>query len=330
MHKEQEASWTPKPLAIATDAPVLVTGGNGMLGKALLRELKVQGFTRLLAPGRQELDLLDRTATENYLKHHRPALVFHLASIVFGLLGNMRHQVQAIGDNTRLNLNLLGAASAAGVRRLFFAGTVAIYPFPYRGLPLKESMVWEGKPHYGEYGYASAKRHALAQLEILAREEGMEYTYGLLTNLYGPEDRYDDQNGHVIPSLITKMHRAVTLGEPLTVWGNGAAKRDFLHAADAARAILLATRETVGCLNLASGDTVTIRQLVETLCHVAGHQGQPVWQTDKPVGIPERSVCTEGLRSLGFRPLHNLEKGLKDTWDWYAAHHREARHAATA
>ncbi len=313
------------PAWLLPDATVVITGGSGMVGRALQAELRDQGFVRILAPPRAELDLLDGAATLAYFREQRPQQVFHLASIVFGLFGNMENQFLALADNTLLNHNVLTACAATGVRKLFFAGTVAAYPFPYKGLPLIESMLWDGVPHYGEFGYAHAKRHALAYLEILRREADLDFFYGLLTNLYGPGDRFDDRFGHVIPSLILKLHRAKRTGEPFQVWGDGLATRDFMHARDAARAILLGMQRISGVANVSSGIAVSIRDVVAALVRAAGYEKTVAWQTDKPVGVPERSVSNAVLQDIGFESAYTIETGIKDTWDWFERNAASAR-----
>ncbi len=205
-------------IRIELEAPVLVTGGGGMLGGAVVAELTAAGYRNVLSPGRDALDLLDTGAVAAYLRRHKPYWVFHLASVVYGLLGNMRNQFSALADNTLINHNVLSAAGAARVRKIFYAGSVAAYPHPYPSLPLREEMLWQGKPHRGEYGYACAKRHALSYLEILHESAGIDYCYGLLTNLYGPKDRFDDSNGHVVPSLIRRLHAARRDEGEFRVW----------------------------------------------------------------------------------------------------------------
>lgn len=310
---------------MTASSAIVVTGGHGMLGKALRAELRRCGQTRILAPCREELDLTDGAATRAYFMEHRPHLVFHLASVVFGLLGNMKHQVRAISESTLLNHNVLMACADAGVEKMFFAGSVASYPFPYKSLPLTEDMLWQGVPHDGEFGYAHAKRHALAYLEVLKRERGMDFFCGLLTNLYGPEDRFDATYGHVVPSLIRKMHQARHFGEPFKVWGDGSARRDFLHVHDAARLIVRGTREYSGVANVSSGITVSIRDIVAALAKAADYRGEIVWQTDKPVGIPERSVSDAVLRGIGIHGSRSLEAGIQETWDWFEYHFALAR-----
>ncbi len=296
-----------------------------MLGRALCQELTSRGFNRVYTPPRAELELSDSKATSSYFHRLQPKYVFHLASIVFGLLGNQRNQLKAISENTILNHNVLIAAAEAGVQKLFFAGTVASYPFPFPRLPLTEDMLWQGVPHGGEFGYAHSKRHALAYLEILRQEARMEFVYGLLTNLYGPEDRFDDQNGHVIPSLIKKMDVAKATGSDFFVWGDGAATRDFMYRDDAARAIMTVFEAGTGLTNICSGQSVSIRDVVTALVAAARFEGNVVWQPDKPVGVPVRSVSDAVLQGLRFKPGVGIENGMQQTWEWFQQHRQSIR-----
>jgi len=172
---------------------VLVTGGHGLLGNAIRRELDSMGAHAVLAPKRAELDLLDPHQTAMFFQKHRPNVVFHLASVGFGLLGNLTNPFRAITEATLLNHNVLVGCVENKVDKIFVAGSVAAYPFPYKSIPLTEHSYWEGLPHPSEIGYAHAKRHALAYLEIMKESCGIPFLYGILTNLYGPEDKYEDR-----------------------------------------------------------------------------------------------------------------------------------------
>jgi GDP-L-fucose synthase len=312
-------------LHVEKAAPILITGGRGMLGRSLIGELEAAGYRNILAPTRSELDLLDTRAVRAYLGRHKPYWVFHLASVVYGLLGNMRNQSVALTDNTLINHNVLTAAGAARVRKIFYAGSVASYPHPYPSLPLTEDALWQGAPHRGEYGYACAKRHALSYLEVLHEEAGIDYCYGVLTNLYGPHDRFDDCNGHVIPSLIRRLHESKRTGEVFRAWGDGTARRDFMHAQDAARAALVGMANVTGVMNICSGATTPISEVVAGLVTAEQYRGRVIWQTEMPTGIVERSVSNRILREYGFSCAYSLELGLVETWNWYDANRELAR-----
>ncbi len=309
----------------ASDARILITGGSGLVGHAVRNLLSETGFNRVIAPTRSDLDLLDAEATARFLADNQPEYVIHLASVVFGLLGNMKNQSLSIELNTLMNNSLFAAIRRTPVRRCFYAGSVASYPFPYPSLPLKEEMLFEGLPHYGEFGYALAKRHAYSYLQILNREIGLEYTYGVFTNLYGENDRFDTENGHVIPSLIAKAYRAAKRGGDFEVWGDGRARRDFLHAEDAATAILLCLRQGgAHVMNISSQTSHTVQEVAAEIVKAAGLP-KAKFLPDAPVGILNRIVDNSALRQLGFTPRISLAAGIARTYAWYAENQDKIR-----
>jgi len=209
---------------------VLITGGRGMLGSALVEGLRELGFLNILAPTREEMDCAKSEDVNCFFDTHRPDYVFHLASLVFGIKGNLDNQLRSFNENTAISMNVINASGRCGVKKIFYAGTVASYGYPYKAMPLKENDFWDGLPHYGEYGYASAKRHGLIHLDILKNSGGPDFVYGILTNLYGPNDSFDSEAGHVIPSLVSKAVRSLNSSYVFDVWGNPAVTRDFLYS----------------------------------------------------------------------------------------------------
>jgi GDP-L-fucose synthase len=198
---------------------------------------------------------------------------------------------------------------------------VAGYGFPYASLPLVESHYFSGEPHRGEYGYASAKRHAHGYLRLLREERNIGTTYGILTNLYGENDRFDEESGHVIPSLMLKALKASQTRSPLAVWGDGTATRDFLHAVDAARAILYcaSSPEKAEFLNISSGVAISIGEIAKIISDCAGLPGLAL-ETHKPVGIASRVADNERLKSLGFVQNVPPSVGLRSTFEWLVRH----------
>lgn len=307
-------------IRIDRNVRLLITGAGGVLGKAVIAHLQDEGFTQLLTPNKLELDLLDPISTQAYFRDNQPKAIIHLAATVFGLAGNLKFQMRSALENTAINNNLFTQLQHFPIERLFFAGTVASYPFPYKGMPLVESMFFDGLPHYGEFGYAMAKRHAYTYLRLLTEELGVHCTYGIFTNLYGPHDRFDVEHGHVIPSLIVKAYESVTTNQPFNVWGDGLAERDFLHAKDAARAVLfcLDHNKDNSLVNISSGQGVSIRHIAETIASAAGIS-DVCFEPEKPVGIPVRVVDNSELVSLGFVPSISIEEGLSSTFEWYVS-----------
>lgn len=307
------------------DSIILITGAGGLLGRATQKVLDGAGYTRVLTPTRQQLNLSSKESTEQYFSDHNPTVVIHLASMVFGLGGNLKNQFSSALENTLINQNLFSIASQNQIERIFFAGTVASYPYPYISLPLKEEDFFYGLPHYGEFGYAMAKRHAYTFLEILSKEKSIKYAYGIFTNLYGENDRFNIESGHVVPSLIAKTYEASISNSPLSVWGNGTAERDFLHIDDAARGLLKCLESADNTMiNISSGSGVSIGKIARTLGNLAGIK-EIIFDSEKPVGIQSRIVDNSRLKALGFSPEVSIESGLEKVYNWYSSNIKNIR-----
>lgn len=287
------------------------------MGTALTAELRQAG-QKVVALGSADADLRDPAASAAVIARHRPEIVYHLAARVRGILGNAGTQGDAFLDNIRINTNVIDAARLAGVRKIVAMGSAAIYADTV-ALPMHEDAAWSGRPHRSEAGYAHAKLAMLAQLEAYREQWGLDFAYCISTNLFGPHDRFDELHGHVIPSLMSKFHRAVASGERVTVWGSGMATRDFLYAADAARAMSRIGEAGSGAINLASGQAVSIRAVAELIADVAGYRGEILWDRTKPDGQLRRAYDVSRLRALGVGPGRTLQEALSETYAWFAA-----------
>ncbi len=304
---------------------ILVVGAGGLLGGAIASELLAQGYTDVLTPNSSELNCLDDTSTLRYFENKRPNQVFHLAAKVFGLKGNLENQLLSLSENTLINHNVLVACAKTQVKKIFFASTVAAYGFPYPSMPLEERNLFVGPPHGGEFGYATAKRHALSYLEIMKADLGLDFVYGLLTNMYGPNDRFDIENGHVIPSLIRKASLSTANQVPLQVWGLPSTTRDYMYSIDAARAAIFCMQRMSGIVNIASGVASEMREVVEHISGCFPTLPSVVWRSDMPVGIPKRSVSNVKLVSAGFVPSVSLRDGIRATCEWYSRNEQRIR-----
>lgn len=302
----------------------IVTGARGMLGAALVDELNCNPNYIVVPLGRQDADLMDRVETERRFADARPDIVFHLAARVAGLGGNLAQAGRMYYENVIINTNVVEAARRAGARKVVAAGTAAIYS-DLIPLPMSEGDLWLGPPHGSERAYGQAKRAMLAQLEAYRDDYGLDFTYCILTNIFGPRDNFDEAHGHVVPSLISKFHRGVISGAPVNVWGSGSAVRDFLYSCDAARAMALTAENFTGVINIASGGTISIRDLVATLRQVSGFAGDVDWDATKPDGQKQRGYDIAKLQRLGFAPAWTLAAALGETWAWYVAHAASAR-----
>ena len=301
---------------------ILVTGAGGVLGRALLAHLREEGRDHVAVESKQ-VDLRDADATRRAFEAVRPTIVYHLAARVHGLGGNTRYPAEMFTDNIHINTNVIEAAHRSGCRKIVAVSTVAIYSSDVPR-PTGEDAIWLGPPHHSEQAYGHAKRAMLAQLDAFRAQHGLAYAYPILTNIYGPHDRFDVENGHVVPSLVAKFHRAAIEGGGVDVWGTGVAERDFIMSRDAARALLLIGDRYEGAINVATGSTTRIREIVDTLAELSGVRDVR-WDTTKPDGQLERLYDVTRLRTLGFKPIVPLGEGLRETYDWYASHFQHAR-----
>jgi len=304
---------------------ILITGGSGLAGVNLRDYLLSQGFSRILAPSSAECDLTDRQTALDYFQNYKPDYVFHMAGFVRGIMGNMQNQGEAYLKNALINTHVIDACRQAGVKKIVAMGTAAMYPDSENGNPLAEKDVWRGPPHFSEYGYAQAKRGMLAQLQTYQDSYGLPYAFAICTNLFGPHDRFNTETGHVIPSLVKKFHDAKQAGTAVTVWGDGSAHRDFLYIKDAARALHVLMERVDGSVNLASGQTHKIREIVNVLARHAGMADHITWDTSKPSGYVFRRYDVSRLTAAGFACRYTLEQALHETYDWYSAHHAAVR-----
>jgi GDP-L-fucose synthase len=302
---------------------ILITGVSGVAGRALTNEFTAAGY-EVIGVNSARADLTRRNEAEELLEAVRPTYVVHLAGRVHGIMGNLHSQGQAFYDNIMINTNVVEASRKVGVKKIVAMGSTAIYS-DIVPLPMREDDLWLGAPHYSEGGYAHAKRAMIAQLEAYREQYGMDYAFAVSTNLYGPGDKFDEAHGHVLPSLVSKVHRAKTLGRPLDVWGTGNATRDFLYSLDAASAMRTILEGYSGVINLATGTSVTIREAVEILVRVVGYDGPITWDSSKPDGQHERAYDVSRLKALGWAPKFTLEQGLAGTLEWYADHFSTAR-----
>lgn len=302
---------------ISKSERILITGGSGLVGSALSSYLSEQGFLNVYSLNRSDCDLTDRASTLAFFRQLSPDYVFHLAASVYGIMGNMRNQESSFLQNSRINLNVIEACHLVDTKKIVAMGTVAAYPAEPVNLPLKETDFWYGLPHESEFGYAQAKRAMLAHLMALHKSHGNKFAYVISTNLYGLNDKFDIEHGHVIPSLIRKFYEANIQNKKVTIWGDGSARRDFLYAQDAARALLLILEKIEGPVNMASGFVHSIREVVSFLSDYLDMGHLIEWDLNKPQGQHYRSFDTSILAHSGFVPAMSLRDGLIKTYEWY-------------
>jgi GDP-L-fucose synthase len=299
---------------------ILVTGGRGLFGSALVDQLARDGYENVVGLGREDCDLTEPRATRDLFAQHSPDYVFHAAGRVYGIMGNMKNKALSFYDNVMINTNVVDAAHRAGVKKIAVMGTGAVYPYPPPALPFREDMIFMGEPHHSEDSYSHAKRAMLGMLRAYGESHGLQWTYVVSCNLFGPRDRFDAEQGHVIPSLVKRFYEAKAAGTEVAVWGDGTAQRDFLYVYDAARAAIAVMQQLEGPVNIGSGNVYTIRQVVDILTEVTGMNGRVVWDASKPNGREYLGYDLSKIQSTGFACDYTLGEGLQETWAWYQNH----------
>jgi GDP-L-fucose synthase len=298
---------------------IIVTGAAGLVGSALVDHLRSEGYENVIPLERADCDLLDASATFALFERQRPDHVFHAAGRGCGISGSMKNQGKSFYENSMIDTNVVEASRRAGARKIMVMGARAVYPFPSPGLPLKEDMVFLGRPCPANAGYANAKLATLAMLEAYEESYGLKWAYIVPCNLFGPRDTFDVEFGHVVPSLIKKFYDANRSGGIVKVWGDGSAQRDILYAKDAARVALAVMNSIDGAVNMGSGQVYRMRDVVDTLGELTGMSGRIEWDPSKPNGQAYRAYDLSKIKRLGLNPVHSLRAGLEETWTWYCA-----------
>ncbi len=299
---------------------IVVTGGNGFLGREVCRELASWQPAQIFAPRSAEHDLRNRAAIRRLLRETRPDVVIHLAAVVGGIGANRKYPGSYFYDNAVMGIELLEQARQAMVKKVVVTGTICSYP-KHTPVPFREEDLWNGYPEETNAPYGLAKKMLLVQAQAYREQYGMNAITLLPVNLYGPGDNFHPETSHVVPALIRKVFEAQEQGrDSIEVWGTGAASREFLFVRDAARAIVLATDEydRADPINIGSGREITIRELAQLICQLCGFRGSIRWDATQPDGQPRR--CLDTRRAEGefhFRASTALAEGLRETIDWY-------------
>jgi len=303
---------------------VLVTGGRGLVGSALAATQPAGMSVEYVASNRA--DLRDASATKKLFEDVQPTHVIHLAARVGGVKANINHVGSFFVDNVLINTNVLECARRAGVQRLVSTLSSCIYP-DGAPLPLNENDLHRGEPHASNYGYAFAKRMLEVQSRAYRQQFGCDYICVIPNNLYGPDDNFDLENGHVIPAMIRKIHAAANGGPPPVLWGDGSPLREFTFSHDIAAALWWAIEHCrVPLLNVGTPEEVSIRQTAATICSALNYDlGNISWDTSKPAGQARKPMDTSRFRELSEQIFTPLADGIRRTVDWYLKYYPAVR-----
>ena len=308
---------------------VIVTGGNGFLGRVVVRTLTGEG-AEVLAPTHDACDLTVPGAAEALFTAEKPSHVIHLAARVGGIGYNQADPAPLYLDNLLMGTYVIEAARAAGIEKTVLLGTVCSYP-KFTPVPFREESLWDGYPEETNAPYGVAKKAHLLHAQVNAQQYGQQFAYLIPTNLYGPGDKFHPSVSHVIPALIKKCVEARESGAGhIDVWGTGSASREYLYVEDAAAAIVLAAERHNGTepINLGADREITIRETAEAIAEVTGFTGTLQWDASKPDGQPRRRIDPGRAASLlGWTASMDFREGLRRTVDWYLANRELAEQA---
>lgn len=292
---------------------IWVAGNRGMVGQALIRKLQSREC-RVLTVERSDLDLRQQSEVHNWILHHRPDAVLLAAATVGGIEANRTRPAEFLYDNLMIAANVIHAAAQAGTEKLLYLGSSCIYPRD-AVQPMKESALMSGPLEPTNEWYSIAKIAGLKLCQSYRRQYGSDFIAAMPCNLYGPEDRYDSIQSHVIPALILKIEDAIRLKKPsLTLWGTGMPLREFLHVDDLAEALVLLLEHysDESPVNIGSGTEVSIKDLSDLIAQICGYRGDILFDSAMPDGTPRKVLDSTGIRAMGWAPVIQLRQGLED------------------
>ncbi len=301
------------------EAKIYIAGHRGMVGSAIYRRLISLGYTNFVTRTSVELDLRIQERVNEFFEAERPEYVFLAAAKVGGILANNTYRADFIYENIMIQSNIIHSSYATGVKKLMFLGSSCIYP-KMAPQPLKEEYLLTGLLEPTNEPYAIAKIAGIKMCDAYRGQYGCDFISVMPTNLYGPNDNYDLQNAHVLPSLVRKFHEAKMNNSPeVIIWGTGSPKREFLHADDLADACvyLMNTYSEEGLVNIGTGEDIAISDLAMMVKEVVGYEGNVVYDRSKPDGTPRKLMDVSKLTSLGWKFTIPLRKGLEMVYQEY-------------
>lgn len=300
------------------NSKIYIAGHRGLVGSALERLLKSQGYTNFLTKTHSELNLERQQDVEDFFAEEKPEYVFLAAAKVGGIVANNSYPADFIYSNLIIQSNIIDASYRSGVKKLLFLGSSCIYP-KYAPQPMREEYLLTGELEPTNEPYAVAKIAGIRMCQAYNRQYGTNFISVMPTNLYGPNDNFDLQTSHVLPALLRKFDEAKTKGEDVILWGTGTPKREFLHVDDLADACVFLMKDynDGDIVNIGSGTDILIRDLATLMKQITGFEGRLVWDSTKPDGTPRKQLDVSKLNSLGWAPRISLEDGIRSTYKWY-------------
>jgi len=305
------------------NSKIYVAGHRGLVGSALVENLKSKGFNNLILRTRQEVDLLDHNQVDSFFNDTKPEYVFMSAAKVGGIKANLNFPVEFLYENLQIQLNVIRSAAKYNVKKLIFLGSVCVYPKHARN-PIKEECLLTGELEPSNEPYAIAKIAGIKLCQSYKKQYGCNFISAMPVNLYGKNDNFDLETSHVIPALIHKFHDAKIKNLPEVVcWGNGFAKREFMYSKDCADALVYIMNNydgdiiNIGC----EGSWWSVESIAYIIKDVIGYKGKVVWSNNSLDGAPLRTVNPSKLKNMGWLPTYSLHDGISETYQWFLEHY---------
>ena len=297
---------------------IYIAGHRGMVGSAVWRALEEKGYTNLLGKKSSELDLRNQQAVNDFYNKEKPEVVIDAAAKVGGILANNDYPYPFLMENMQIQNNLIDGALNAGIEKFIFLGSSCIYP-KFAPQPLKEEYLLTGSLEPTNEWYALAKITGVKSCESIRKQFDKDYVSLMPTNLYGYNDNFDLETSHVLPAMLRKFHEAKENNTPVKLWGSGTPMREFLFVDDMAEAVVYALENELPeyLYNVGSGKDITIKELAETIQQVTGHQGEIIWDTEKPDGTPRKLMDVSKMAALGWQYSTELKAGIEKTYSWF-------------
>jgi len=310
------------------ESKVYVAGNTGLVGSAIVRMLHNKGYTNILSSPSSRWDLRRQEDVETFFRINEPEYVYLAAAKVGGIGANSDYPAHFIYDNLMIQSNIIEAARKFGVKKLLFLGSSCIYPKMCEQ-PIKEEYLMTGPLEPTNDAYAVAKIAGIKLCQSYREQYGFNAISLMPTNLYGPNDNFDLETSHVLPAMIAKYHWATTegytidMGGPwwpdVKLWGDGSARREFLHVDDLAEACFTCMKDynDPEPINVGTGEDLTIKELAKIISNVVGFPGHTEWDTSKPNGTPRKVLNVDKIKSLGWETRISLDEGIRNTYEWY-------------
>ena len=309
-----------------SNSKIFVAGHNGLVGSAIIRNLKSKHYENIYWVRRSNCDLTNKIQVDAYFEQAKPEYVFLAAAKVGGIGGNSTYPAEFIYENLMIQTNIIDAAYRNGVKKLVFLGSSCIYP-KMADQPITEDALMTGPLEPTNDAYATAKIAGIKMCQAYRQQYGFNAISLMPTNLYGPNDNFDINTGHVLPSLMAKFHGSLEKSKHWVVklWGDGSPMREFLHVDDLAEACIKCMQDydEPEPINVGTGEDVTIKELAETIVDVVGYKNYYEWDTSKPNGTPRKVLNVDKMKSLGWEPKIGLREGIESTYEWYKENVRD-------